>query len=360
MIMAKKKTEAKKETTKKVQSVDVVKNSIQKKYGDVLRTMGEKPLVVDTISTRSIGLDSALGRGGIALGRHYEFFGENSSGKTTLAMSVIAEAQSRGMTALFVDAEHSADRDLFKSMGVDIDKLLVIDAYTGEKNLMVAETLIKDGGIDLLVIDSVTALIPEVMADKNLDEDSMAMLARLMSKALLRLVPLAAQTNTCIIWVNQTRLKIGGYGNPETTTGGTALPFYATGRIRISGIGAKANRITDSKGTVIGHKTFFEVVKNKLSSPFKKSEANLIYGVGYDLQGEVINIATDLGILDKAGSWYKYEGDNIGQGETGVRKYFDDNPEVFGKIKEDVTIILGLDQFYTAQRLRDQKVAEEK
>jgi len=354
--MAKKKKTETSEKVVKVESVDVIKKSIEKKYGDVLKMMGEKPLIIDTISTRSLGLDSALGRGGIALGRHYEFYGENSSGKTTLAMSVIAEAQSRGMTALFVDAEHSADRELFKSMGVDIDKLLVIDAYTGEKNLMVAETLIKNGGIDLLVIDSVTALIPEVMADEALDKDSMALLARLMSKALLRLVPLAAQTNTCVIWVNQTRLKIGGYGNPETTTGGTALPFYATGRIRISGIGAKANRIVDDGGMVVGHKTFFEVVKNKLSAPFKKSEANLIYGVGYDLEGEIINIATDLGILEKSGSWYKYNDNNIGQGENGVRQFFKEMPEVFSTIKDEVIIVLGLDPFYKAQKERDKKV----
>jgi recombination protein RecA len=358
MIMAKKKPPVK--ATNKVESIDVIRKSIEKKYGDVIRTMADKPLIIDTISTRSIGLDSALGRGGVALGRHYEFYGENSSGKTTLAMSIIAEAQSRGMTALFVDAEHSADRGLFKSMGVDIDKLLVIDAYTGEKNLMVAETLIKNGGIDLLVVDSVTALIPEVMADKNLDQDSMALLARLMSKALLRLVPLAAQTNTCVIWVNQTRMKIGGYGNPETTTGGTSLPFYATGRVRISGIGAKANRIADDRGAIIGHKTFFEVVKNKLSEPFKKSEADLIYGVGYDLEGEIIGIATDLGLLEKSASWYKYNGKNIGQGEKGVREFFLANPEVYSTIKDEVVIILGIDPFYKAQRERDKKVKKAK
>ena len=318
--------------------------------------MSDKPLIIDTISTRSLGLDAALGRGGVALGRHYEFYGENSSGKTTLAMSVIAEAQSRGMTAAFVDAEHSADRNLFKSMGVDIDNLIVIDAYTGEKNLMVAETLIREGGIDLLVVDSVTSLIPSAMADKDLDEDTMAMLARLMSKALLRLVPLAAETNTCVIWINQTRSKIGGYGNPETTTGGNALPFYATGRVRISGIGAKANRIVDPKGNVIGHKTFFEIVKNKLSPPFKKSEANLIYGIGYDLEGEVIAMATDLGLLERAGSWFKYNDNNIGQGENGVRQFFADNPEVFSIIKDEVTIILGIEPFYKAQRERDEKV----
>lgn len=344
---------------KTVDSFDIARKAIENKYGDVLKPMAERPAIIDTISTRSLGLDAALGRGGVALGRHYEFYGENSSGKTTLAASVIAEAQSRGMTALFIDAEHSADRELFKSMGVDIDKLLVIDAYTGEKNLMVAETLVKEGSIDLLVIDSVTSLIPEVMADKELDEDTMAMLARLMSKALLRLVPIAAETNTCVIWINQTRMKIGGYGNPETTTGGTSLPFYATGRVRISGVGAKANRVTDAKGTVIGHKTFFEIVKNKLSAPFKKSEAILIYGVGYDLIGEVITIATDLGVIEKAGSWYKYEGKNIGQGEIAVRQFFEEFPDVYIIIKEEVETLLGLTPFYNAQKERDARLIAE-
>jgi len=349
----------KKEVSKaKVGSLDVVKKSIEKKYGNVLMPMSSRPDTLNTISTRSLGLDSALGRGGFALGRQYEIYGENSSGKTTLAMSTIAEAQSRGLKCVFIDAEHSADRVLFESMGVDIDKLMVIDAFTGEKNLMIAETLMKEGAMDLLVIDSVIALIPEVMAENDLDKDSMALLARLMSRALLRLVPLAAETNTCVIWINQTRQKLGGYGNPETTGGGTALGFYATGRIRVSGVGAKANRLHDDAGSVIGHTTTFETVKNKLNAPFKKSSVNLYYGKGYDMTGEIINISTDLGLIEKAGSWYKYNDKNIGQGENGVRQFFDENPDIYSIIKDEVTIILGLAPFYKIQEGYDKARAK--
>lgn len=342
-----------KEEKKAVSTFDIAKKAIIKKYGDVVKPMSDKPLIINTISTRSLGLDAALGRGGIAKGRIYEIYGPPSSGKTTLAMSTIAEAQSRGMNCAFVDAEHSADPKLFESMGVDLTSLTVIDLFTGEDNLMVAETLMKTGEIDLLVIDSVTSLIPKVAADNSLDDSTIALLARLMSKTLLRFVPVAAETNTCIIFINQTRNKIGGYGNPETTTGGEALPFYATGRIRVSGVGSKSNRIADEKGTVIGHKTTFEIVKNKLAAPFTSAEADLIYGVGYDTTGEIIKIATDLGILTKSGSWYSYSGENIGQGENGVRKFFTENYDVFLLIKKDMTDILGLTHFYDAQAAYD-------
>lgn len=351
--MVKKKEEGKEEK-KSVSTLDIAKKAIIKKYGDVVKPMSDKPLIINTISTRSIGLDAALGRGGLAKGRIYEIYGQPSSGKTTLAMSAIAEAQSRGMNCLFVDAEHSADPKLFESMGVDLTKLIVVDLFTGEDNLMVAEQLMKTGGIDLVVIDSVTSLIPKVAADANLDDSTIALLARLMSKTLLRFVPIAAETDTCIIFINQTRNKIGGYGNPETTTGGEALPFYATGRIRVSGVGAKANRIVDEKGNVVGHKTTFEIVKNKLAAPFTESEADLIYGVGYDTIGEVIKIATDLGILTKGGGgWYSYGESKLGQGDNAVRKFFNENPDVLQVIKQDMTDILGLTTFYEAQEAYD-------
>ncbi len=333
----------------KTSSFDIAIKAINKKHGSVLQYMCDKPLVINTISTRSIGLDAALDRGGVAKGRIYEIYGPPSAGKTTLAMSIIAEAQRRGMNCVFVDAEHSADPRLFSSMGVDTAKLHVVELYTGEDNLGVAETLMKTGSVDLIVIDSVTSLIPKVAADSELEDNNIALLARLMSKTTLRFVPIAAETDTCVIFINQTRNKIGGYGNPETTTGGDALPFYSTGRIRVSGIGAKANRIVDSKGKVIGHKTEFETIKNKLACPFVKSETDLIYGVGYDMTGEVIKIATDLGILTKAGSWYKYSDENIGQGDNGVRKFFEDNPDIFLLIKEEITVLLGLDVYYKAQ-----------
>lgn len=337
----------------KPSSLDIAIKAINKKHGDVLKYMCDKPLIINTISTRSIGLDAALDRGGVAKGRIYEVYGPPSAGKTTLAMSIIAEAQRRGMNCVFVDAEHSADPRLFSSMGVDTSKLHVVEMYTGEDNLAAAETLMKTGEVDVLVIDSVTSLIPKVAADAELDDTTIALLARLMSKTTLRFVPIAAETDTCVIFINQTRNKIGGYGNPETTTGGDALPFYATGRIRVSGVGAKANRIVDDKGKVIGHKTEFETIKNKLACPFVKSETDLIYGVGYDMTGEVIKIATDLGILVKSGSWYKYSDESIGQGEAGVRKFFDEHPDIFMMIKDEITVLLGLDVYYRAQEEYD-------
>jgi recombination protein RecA len=349
VVSAKAKSKAVSRASTKITTLDLARKAIQKKYGDVVKPMSEKPLIIDTISTRSLGLDTALGRGGIALGRIYEIYGPPSSGKTTLAMSIIAEAQERSMNCVFVDAEHSADPKLFGSMGVDLTKLTVVDLFTGEDNLMVAEQLMCTSAVDLLVIDSVTSLIPKVAADAALDDNTIALLARLMSKTLLRFVPIAAETNTTIIFINQTRNKIGGYGNPEVTTGGEALPFYATGRIRVSGVGAKANRIADSKGTIIGHKTKFEIIKNKLAAPYTSAVADLIYGVGYDTTGEIIQMATDLGLLARGGSWYSYEGKNIGQGENGVRTFFTENPDVFLVIKKDITDILNLTHFYTAQ-----------
>lgn len=352
-MASKKKVEGEVVEVSKISSLDIAKKAILKKYGDVLKPMSDKPLIIDTISTRSLGLDAALGRGGVAKGRVYEVYGPPSAGKTTLAMSIIAEAQRRNMNCTFVDAEHSADPRLFESMGVDLAKLAVVELYTGEDNLAVAEALMKTGEVDLLVIDSVTSLIPKVAADAELEDHTIALLARLMSKTLLRFVPIAAETNTCVIFINQTRNKIGGYGNPETTTGGDALPFYATGRIRVSGVGAKANRIVDEKGKVIGHKTEFETIKNKLACPFVKAEADLIYGVGYDTTGELVKIATDLGVLTRAGSWYKYSDENIGQGEAGVRKFFNENSDIFMNIKNEVTGLMGIDVFYRAQEEYD-------
>lgn len=348
---------SKKETSEvkenKITSFDIALKAVTKKFNEAIKVMSDKPLIINTISTRSIGLDAALDRGGVAKGRLYEIYGPPSAGKTTLAMSIIAEAQRRGMNCVFVDAEHSADPRLFSSMGVDTSKLHVIEMYTGEDNLAAAEMLMKTGEVDLLVVDSVTSLIPKVAADAELDDNTIALLARLMSKTTLRFVPIAAETDTCVIFINQTRNKIGGYGNPETTTGGDALPFYATGRIRVSGVGAKANRIVDAKGKVIGHKTEFETIKNKLACPFVKSETDLIYGIGYDMTGEIIKIATDLGVLSKSGSWYKYSGENVGQGETGVRKFFEEQPDIALLIKEEITRLLGLDVYYRAQEEYD-------
>ncbi len=345
-------------TKKTISKMDIARKAIEKKYGSVVKPMSETPLVIDTISTRSIGLDAALGRGGFAMGRLYEVYGDTGSGKTTLTMSIIAEAQRRKLKAVFIDAEHTADPVLFEAMGVDTSKLEMVSMFTGEDNLDVAETLIKTGEVDVVVVDSVSALIPKVAADKEIDQDTIALLARLMSKAVTRFSPIAAETNTLVIFINQIRHKIGGYGNPEVTQGGNSLPFFCTGRVKVSGIGAVANRLKDEAGEVIGHVTTFETVKNKLAMPFRKAKTNLIYGKGYDMTGEVISLAVDLGIISKAGSWYSYGGENIGQGDNGVRAFFVENHDVFLVIKDEVTAIAGLKEFYDAQKERDKRVAK--
>ena len=355
-----KKTTKKKVVKKEISKLDIARKAIQKKYGDVIKPMSERPLIIDTISTRSIGLDAALGRGGVALGRIYEFYGPTGGGKTTLAMSIIAEAQSRGMSAVFIDAEHAADPELFSSMGVDLEKLEVIDLFTGEDNLDAAEMIMKSGMVDVLVVDSVTALIPKVQAEKEIGDVNIALLARLMSNTLLRFVPIAAEYNICIIFINQIRHKIGVmFGPSETTPAGEAIPFYSTGRIRISGASAKTDRLVNDNGVVIGHKAKFEIKKNKLAPPFTQAVVNLIYGEGFDMTLELISLAVDLGIIDKSGAWYKYEEKSIGQGEKGVKEFFFENPDVLLVIKDQVTEVSGLKVFYDQQLERDERIREE-
>lgn len=334
----------------KTSSLDIARKAIKKKYGDVIKPMADRPLKIKTISTQSIGLDLALGRGGVAKGRVYEIFGPPSGGKTTLTMSIIAEAQRRGMNALFVDAEHAADPVLFKAMGVDVDKLDLLEAYVGDENLDAVELLVKTGEIDLVVIDSVTALIPRAEAEADMSQEFMALLARLMSKALRKFVPLAGKTNTCIIFINQIRHDIMKWGNNEVTSGGEALEFYSTGRIRVSGVESKSNRITNSDGEVVGHKTKFEIVKNKLSAPFKVSHVDLYYGQGYDRYGEILSLAVDLAIVEQAGAWFRYNGTNFAQGKEAARQKFVEDENFFKEVYEKVTTMVGLKEYYDEQK----------
>lgn len=346
--MAKKKA-AKAEESKKqaISSLDVARKAIEKKYGNVIKTMGEKSLAPPpTISTGSLGLDSALGCGGFVMGRVYEVFGHPSGGKTTLTMSMIAQAQKRGMTCCFVDAERAADPKLFKAMGVDIDKLILIEAFSGDENLDALESLIKTGEIDVAVVDSVSALIPKAEANSEMEDQFMGLLARLMSKAMRKFVPLAGETNTLLVFINQVRSKIGGYGNPETTTGGVALDFSASGRIKVSGGASKASRILDAAGEVIGHHTNFLISKNKFGKPYRTASSPLIYGVGYDQHWECLNIAVDLGIIEKAGAWFKYNDENIGQGELKALRFLKEEELVFNEIRDSIIIILGLNEYY--------------
>ena len=345
--MAKKKTTSKK---KEVTGLDIAMQSITKKYGDVVKVMADRPLIIETISTQSLRLDAALGRGGVAKGRVYEIFGPPSGGKTTLTMSVIAEAQRKGMTCAFVDAEHAADPQLFSQMGVDINKLLLIEGFSGEENLDAAEVIIKTGEIDLLIIYSVTALIPKAEAEADIGKDFMALLARLMSKALRKIVPIAGKTDTCVIFINQIRHDIMKWGNTEVTSGGEALEFYSTGRIRVSGVEKKDNRIENEHGEVIGHKTKFEILKNKLAAPFRTAEVDLYYGTGYDRYGEVLDIAVELALLGKSGAWYSVDGKNFAQGRDKARYYLMDNEELYNKLHDGIVEMIGLKEYYDEQK----------
>jgi recombination protein RecA len=347
--MAKK--SSKNEKTKVVDdSLSIIKKAISKKYGNVISKLSDhEDMIIKTVSTGSISLDVALGRGGMALGRIYEIFGPNSGGKSTLAANVVIQAQKRGMRCCYVDAEHAVDPLLFKSYGVDIEKLDLIQAFNGEENLDVLEMLISSGEYRVAVIDSVSSLIPSDEAGAEISDDHMGLLARLMGKATRRFTPLANRTGCLMIFINQLRMKIGKYGNPETPTGGEALPFYATGRISIRGPEVKTRRIVDKKtGDIIGHITEFEVVKNKLAAPFKKASINLVYGKGYDVHWEVLNLGVDLAIIDKTGSWFKYNYENFANGEDGAVAFLKDpeNSEMYNEIRDKVINMVGLKDMY--------------
>ena len=333
-----------------VASLNLAIKAIEKKYGSVITTLEHHgDMKIPTVSTGSLGLDLALGCGGMGLGRVYEVFGPAGGGKSTLAVSVVIQAQRRGMNCLYIDAEHAVDPALFRAYGVDTKKLNLVQGYDGEGNLDILERLVKTGAFKVAVVDSVSALIPRVEAEADIDAEQMGKHGKLMSKALRRITPIANQTGTLIIFINQLRMKIGGYGNPETTTGGEALPFYSSGRISVRGPEAVKRRIVDEiTGEVIGHRTLFEIVKNKLAAPFKKSEIRLIYGKGYDSHWEVLDMATDLGIVDKSGSWYKYGDKSLGQGELKVVESFkaEENKSIYKEVCDKVVESTGLGEIY--------------
>jgi recombination protein RecA len=331
-------------------SLSVIKAAIKHKYGDVISKLSDhEDMIIPTVSTGSIGLDVALGRGGMAFGRLYEIFGPNSGGKSTLAANVVIQAQLRGMRCCYIDAEHAVDPILFKNYGVDTEALELVQGFNGEENLDILEMLVSSGAYKVAVVDSVSSLIPMNEANSEIGDDHIALLARLMSKATRRLTPIANRAGCLIIFVNQLRMKVGGYGNPETTTGGEALPFYTTGRISVRGPEAKARRIPDPmSGEVMGHTTIFEIVKNKLAPPFRKSEVNLIYGRGYDTHWEVLKLGVDLGVVEKSGAWYKYEDANFAQGEPNAAAALKDidNEKMYHDIRNSVVDMLGLKELY--------------
>lgn len=321
-------------SSEKLKTLKLAIDKIEKDYGNgTIMMMNEKPKRANNvISTGSLSLDIALGIGGLPCGRVIEIYGPESSGKTTIATHIIAEAQKKGGMCAIVDAEHAFDSEYAAKLGVDVDNLLISQPDFGEQALEVVDRLVKTNSMDVIVIDSVAALVPKSELEGQMGESKMGLHARLMSQALRKLTGIIEKTNTIVIFINQLREKIGVmFGNPETTTGGNALKFYASVRLDIR----KTGVIKDGD-EVIGNTVKVKVVKNKVSSPARTAEFNIIFGEGIDKWMEVIEASINLGIAQKSGSWFSYKGDKLGQGRDAVRKLLKDNPELFQEIKEQI------------------------
>ncbi len=322
----------KKENLNKLKSVI---SNIEKSYGKgSIMMLGKKDIDanIDVYSTGSLGLDIALGIGGLPKGRVIEVYGPESSGKTTLTLHIIAEAQKVGGTCAFIDAEHALDPGYAKKLGVNIDELLISQPDTGEQALEISDTLVKSEGIDLLVIDSVAALVPRAELEGEMGDSLPGLQARLMSQALRKLTSSISKTNTMVVFINQLRMKIGVmFGSPEVTTGGNALKFYSSVRLDIRRIGA----IKD-KDNIIGNQTRVKVVKNKMAPPFKMVEFDIMYGEGISKIGEIIDLGVQADIIDKSGAWYSYKEEKIGQGRENTKQFLKDNPELLNEIESRI------------------------
>jgi recombination protein RecA len=322
-------------------AVSTAMTQIERQFGKgSIMKLGSRPIVdVPIISTGSIALDKALGIGGLPRGRVAEIFGPEASGKTTLALHVVANAQKNGGIAAFIDAEHALDTVYARKLGINCDELLVSQPDTGEQALEIADMLVRSGAIDILVIDSVAALVPRAEIEGEMGDSHMGLQARLMSQALRKLTGTIGRTNTLIIFINQIRMKIGViFGNPETTTGGNALKFYASVRLDIRRVGA----IKDGQ-EVVGNKTRVKVVKNKIAPPFKEAEFDIMYGEGISRSGDLLDIGVAAGVIEKSGSWYSYSKERIGQGRENVKRFFNDNPDIFNRIYSKVRSVVGLE-----------------
>src|SRR5579872_6883688 len=295
-------------------------------------------LATDAVSTGSLGLDIALGIGGLPRGRVIEIYGPESSGKTTLALHVVAEAQKKGGTAAYVDAEHALDPVYAKKLGVDVDELLISQPDTGEQALEITDTLVRSGGVEIVVVDSVAALTPKAELEGEMGDQLPGLQARLMSQALRKLTGSISKSNTIVIFINQIRMKIGVmFGNPETTTGGNALKFYASVRLDIRRIGAIKDR-----DEVVGNQTRVKVVKNKVAPPFKQVEFDIMYGQGVSKTGELLDLGVKAGVVEKSGSWFSFEGERIGQGREAARKFLEQNSDIGAKIEATIRQNAGL------------------
>ncbi len=319
----------------KLKALKLTLDKLDKAYGKgAVMKMGDKAVEeVDAISTGSLGLDLALGVGGIPRGRIIEIYGPESSGKTTLTIHAIAEAQKKGGIAAFIDAEHAFDRFYAEKLGVDVDNLIISQPDYGEQALEIAENLIRSGAIDIVVIDSVAALTPKSEIEGEMGDSKMGLHARLMSQALRKLTGTINKTNCTVIFINQLREKIGVmFGNPETTTGGNALKFYSSVRIDIR----RSTQIKNSDSEVIGNKTRVKVVKNKVAPPFQTAEFDIMYGEGISKVGEIIDLGVEFGIIKKSGSWFSYGETKLGQGRDAVKNLLRDNPELMDELEEKI------------------------
>lgn len=319
----------------KDKALDAALSQIEKAFGkgSIMR-MGQENAHVDieAVSTGSLGLDMALGIGGLPKGRIVEIYGPESSGKTTLALSVIAQAQKNGGTCAFIDAEHALDPSYAKKIGVDLDNLLISQPDAGEQALEITDTLVRSGAIDVLVVDSVAALVPKAELEGEMGDSHMGLQARLMSQALRKLTSTIARSNTLVIFINQIRMKIGVmFGNPETTTGGNALKFYASVRIDIRSIG----KIKD-KEDIIGTQTRVKIVKNKVAPPFKVVDFDIMYGEGISKTGEIVDLGVKADIIEKSGAWFSYNGDKIGQGRENAKTFLREHPDIASEIENKI------------------------
>src|SRR5918995_1888908 len=316
-------------------ALDAALSQIERAFGkgSIMRLgKGEKPVEIETVPSGSLGLDIALGVGGLPRGRVVEIYGPESSGKTTLALSTVAEAQKKGGICAFIDAEHALDPIYARKLGINLDDLLVSQPDNGEQALEIADTLIRSGSVDVLVIDSVAALTPKAEIEGEMGESRPGLQARLMSQALRKLTGSISRANTMVIFINQIRMKIGVmYGSPETTTGGNALKFYASVRLDIRRIGSIKER-----DEVVGNQTRVKVVKNKLAPPFKQIEFDIMYGEGVSKNGELIDLGVKANVIEKSGSWFSYDSTRIGQGRENAKQFLKDNPDVANKIEAAV------------------------
>ncbi len=327
--------------TEKNKAIDLALTQIEKQFGkgSIMRLGAKGPLVpVEVIPTGALSFDAALGVGGLPRGRVVEIFGPESSGKTTIALHVVAEAQKRGGMAAFIDAEHALDAKYAKALGVDIDNLLVSQPDYGEQALEIAEALVRSNAVDVLVVDSVAALVPKAELDGDMGDSLPGLHARLMSQAMRKLTAHIAKSKTCLIFINQIREKIGVmFGNPETTTGGRALKFYSSVRVDIRRIAS----IKDAE-RVVGNRTRVKIVKNKVAPPFRDAEFDILYGEGISKEGDLVDLGADKGVIEKSGAWFSFGGERIGQGRENAKQFLRDNPDVLKKVEAAVRTALNL------------------